>query len=201
MFSGGFGGFGTPGTTNNVVIGSTVDADSGLASAVDALQERVGDLEEDKADQTALDSLSTIGDGGIVNHTYWVTSPEYNLSTHPDTPLAVRWVHKQGTEPVSVQMFVRAFDPNNPANSLVYPYSNWRVQMRIVRAPTSSASLLVPTLFVRLAIPDGTACRIHRMQIVTLDGEVTGTITSNLMVGAENVLSATGSAVPTGEAG
>jgi hypothetical protein len=194
-------------------------ADTSALAAYDTTAVLDGKLEL-KADQSEVDTLSntvnasdpvasftalaTTGDGGSINNIYCVTSPEYDLSSHPDNNTAVRWLHGQGSEPVSVQMFVRVFDVAINNILFVYPYASERVQLRTpVINEAAEFTLITPVRFVRLQASTNDF-RVHRIQVYTSAGPVNGATISaegtTQMLGAKNVLSASGSAISTADA-
>jgi len=73
----------------------------------------------------------------FVNRSYWIMSPDYDMSTWPDNNTMLRWLHGQATDPLAVLMFVRLLDPAFAANNYVgattqyiLPLTNPRVQVR-----------------------------------------------------------------------
>lgn len=118
---------------------------------------------------------------------YWVRSPDYELGTHPNNNTAVRWTHLQPSEPLTVLMFVRVFDPDIPQNQFVYRYTSNRVQPRFV--PVDSSQF---TRYVRFNTEDADV-GVRYIRITTQSGattvELEATISdSSGVVNAANVL-------------
>jgi hypothetical protein len=150
-----------------------------------------------KADTTALNALAeTVSDNtdaitqlqGINAPIFWITSPEYDLSAHPNTNLAVRWAHGQKTEPVSVHMFVRVFNTVTPTEQYIYPYTSFKAQPRF--APVRGGT---PARYVRFA-SSSVAFSVHNIDIFTDIGRATSAIISdsNQMANPEYALSTDG---------
>jgi hypothetical protein len=158
-----------------------------------------------KADKLALDihwtSLTSMQD-----RTDWLTSPEYDLSTHPNSNLALRWEHGQ-SEPMAVQMFVRVLGAGLDAfaDSSVYPYTNprARVQPRVSRRLQSFGQAVRYVRFQSQILvgggqdlDDGFSFSVHRIQVYNNAGMIPATFSaSNKVLGGENVVSETYSAI------
>jgi hypothetical protein len=97
-----------------------------------------------KAAQTALDTVQDVADDALAlaqqnQSTFnalsappiaWLESPEYDLGTHPDNRYVVMWEHGQNSEPLMAQLFVRVKDTDSGVVTYVYPYTDYKVQMR-----------------------------------------------------------------------
>jgi hypothetical protein len=129
------------------------------ALATKADQQATANALAAKADQSALDDantgINTNSDSISALQTasfgtsYWLTSPDYDLSGHPDSNLAMRWLHGQTSDPIAVLMYVRVFDVTLPAAQYIYPYTDSRVQPRHVVSGGGSRAR-----YVRINCPD-----------------------------------------------
>lgn len=136
-----------------------------------AHKDKIGDLTLLREPTLIMQLISDFNEiGNVINSNgYWVKSPEYNLSTHPDSNLAVRWRHMEDADPIAVHMFVRVIDPVVPTNQFVYPYTNFKVQPRFTETDTRPLAR-----YLRLSAPGndtlGFAVRYIRVTIRVFTG-------------------------------